>query len=102
MKPIAQPGREFRIVAAGLFKATCLQLMDEVYANRNLTIIVTKRGKPVMQMSAPPEGLTLSGPTVELEPDTYVAAQVTALQAEATATFEQGRKKKKDKKKKHK
>ncbi len=45
---------ETRTIAAGKFKATCLQLMDEV-SEKQLTIIVTKRGKPVMQASAPAE-----------------------------------------------
>jgi hypothetical protein len=41
-----------RTIAAGEFKAKCLQLMDEVLAN-NLTLIVTKRGKPVIEATAP-------------------------------------------------
>jgi hypothetical protein len=94
--------REFRIVPAGEFKATCLQLMDEVYENRNLTIIVTKRGKPVAQMTAPPEGLKLSGPTVELYPDTYAVARVSSLDGAASAAFEEHRKKKRKDKRKRK
>jgi len=39
-------------VPAGEFKAKCLQLMDEVLES-DLTILVTKRGKPVAQVSAP-------------------------------------------------
>jgi prevent-host-death family protein len=51
MKAIAtQP--ETRTIAAGEFKAKCLQLMDEVVKG-NLTLIVTKRGKPVMKAIAP-------------------------------------------------
>lgn len=90
MKPSTPPQREFRVIAAGVFKATCLQLLDEVHENRNLSIIVTKRGKPVGQLMCPPEGIELTGPTV------------ISLQAQATAAFEEHRKKKKDKKKKHK
>jgi antitoxin (DNA-binding transcriptional repressor) of toxin-antitoxin stability system len=41
-----------RTIAAGEFKARCLQLMDDVLAN-NLTLIVTKRGKPVIEATAP-------------------------------------------------
>jgi len=41
-----------RTIAAGEFKATCLQLMDEILAN-NLTVVVTKRGKPVIEAIAP-------------------------------------------------
>ncbi len=50
MKASTQP--ETRIIPAGEFKAKCLQLMDEVVKG-NLTLIVTKRGKPVMQATAP-------------------------------------------------
>jgi prevent-host-death family protein len=35
---------------AGEFKAKCLQLMDDV-ATSGRTIIITKRGKPVAQLS---------------------------------------------------
>jgi len=93
---------EFRVIAAGKFKATCLELMDEVYENRNLTIIITKRGKPVAQMTAPPSGIKLSGPTIELDPESYAVSVVSSLSAAATEAFEEHRKKKKDKKKKHK
>ncbi len=99
MKTKSQPEREFRIVAAGLFKATCLQLLDEVCEKRDLSIIVTKRGRPVGQLTGSPEGLKISGPTV------HVSAQsiddVPILQAEAS-TSEERRKKKKHKKNKHK
>ncbi len=50
MKASAQP--EVRTIAAGEFKAKCLKLMDEVVKG-NLTLIVTKHGKPVMQATAP-------------------------------------------------
>lgn len=40
---------ETRTIAAGEFKAKCLQLMDEVN-EKGLTLIVTKRGKPVAQV----------------------------------------------------
>ena len=36
-------------IAAGLFKAQCLKLMDRV-AETNETITVTKRGKPVARL----------------------------------------------------
>ena len=38
-----------RIVKAGEFKAKCLRLMDEVAATGE-PVIVTKRGKPVVQL----------------------------------------------------
>jgi len=36
-------------IAAGKFKAQCLQLMDRVKENRE-RIIITKRGRPVAQL----------------------------------------------------
>lgn len=36
-------------MAAGVFKARCLQVMDEV-AKRRQPLIVTKRGKPVVKI----------------------------------------------------
>lgn len=44
---------EIRTISAAEFKAKCLQLMDDVH-ERKLTLIVTKRGKPVMR-AVPPE-----------------------------------------------
>lgn len=41
-------------MAAGVFKARCLQVMDEV-AKRKRPVIVTKRGKPVVKI-VPIEG----------------------------------------------
>lgn len=48
---LVQP--EVRTIAAGEFKAKCLQLMDEVN-EKNITLIITKRGKPVMRATAAP------------------------------------------------
>jgi prevent-host-death family protein len=48
----ASPQSETVTIPAGKFKATCLQLMDEVEAGK-LTLTVTKRGKPVMFITAP-------------------------------------------------
>jgi len=36
-------------IAAGEFKAKCLQLMDEVY-EKHTEIVVTKRGKPIAKL----------------------------------------------------
>jgi prevent-host-death family protein len=36
-------------MAAGLFKANCLAVMDEVQAKRE-TVVITKRGKPVAKL----------------------------------------------------
>lgn len=48
-----------RTIAAGRFKTTCLALLDEVAATGE-TLIVTKRGRPVAQVTpiTPPRGLT--------------------------------------------
>jgi prevent-host-death family protein len=54
MKPAPQLKTETRTIPAGEFKAKCLQLMDEVN-EKKLTLIITKRGKPVSQVTAPPE-----------------------------------------------
>ncbi len=100
MKTMDRTDREFRVVAAGVFKATCLQLLDEVCENRNLSIIITKRGRPVGQLMGSPEGLQLTGPMVLMSAQTI--HDVPTLHAEAGATVEAHRKKKRDKKKKHK
>lgn len=36
-------------MAAGVFKAKCLAVMDEVQAKR-VTVVITKRGKPVAKL----------------------------------------------------
>jgi len=41
-------------IPAGEFKAKCLKLMDEVVTGK-LNLTVTKRGKPVMFITAPPK-----------------------------------------------
>lgn len=38
-----------RTISSAVFKATCLQLMDEV-KEKHIHIIVTKHGKPVAQL----------------------------------------------------
>jgi prevent-host-death family protein len=50
--PVAR--KQVRTIAAGEFKAKCLQLMDEVAATGE-TIIITKRGKPVVSIAPPPQ-----------------------------------------------
>ena len=45
-----------RTIAAGEFKAQCLQLMDDVN-EKKLTLIITKRGKPVVEVKPPAEEL---------------------------------------------
>ncbi|HEX4154537.1 MAG TPA: type II toxin-antitoxin system prevent-host-death family antitoxin [Acidobacteriaceae bacterium] len=46
------PKPETRTIAAGEFKAKCLQLMDEVNEQK-LRLIITKRGKPVAEIGPP-------------------------------------------------
>jgi prevent-host-death family protein len=36
-------------MAAGVFKANCLKVMDEVQAKR-ISVVITKRGKPVAKL----------------------------------------------------
>ena len=48
------PDPEIRTIAAGEFKAKCLQLMDEVQKGK-LTLIITKHGKPVSHLVQPPQ-----------------------------------------------
>ncbi|HKV23793.1 MAG TPA: type II toxin-antitoxin system Phd/YefM family antitoxin [Candidatus Acidoferrum sp.] len=38
-----------KTIAAGVFKANCLAIMDDVEAKRE-TVILTKRGKPVAKL----------------------------------------------------
>ncbi|HUG65353.1 MAG TPA: type II toxin-antitoxin system Phd/YefM family antitoxin [Gaiellaceae bacterium] len=57
-----------RTIAAGLFKAQCLRLLDEV-AETGETIVVTKRGKAVAKLEpveAPP---SLKGSVIYLVDD---------------------------------
>lgn len=41
--------KEVRQIPAGIFKAECLRLMDEV-ARRRAPIVITKHGKPVAKL----------------------------------------------------
>ena len=52
MKAAAQT--EARTIPAGEFKARCLQLMDEIN-EKDLALTVTKRGKPVVVITAAKE-----------------------------------------------
>ena len=38
-----------KTMAAGVFKAKCLKVMDEVQAKR-ISVVITKRGKPVAKI----------------------------------------------------
>ena len=54
-----------RTIAAGVFKARCLKLLDEV-AETGETIVVTKRGKPVVRVEPVEEPPSLEGSVVYL------------------------------------
>ena len=47
-------------IGAGDFKAKCLQLLDEVAAQRE-PLIITKRGKPVARLVLMPPAIPLFG-----------------------------------------
>lgn len=51
-----------KVMKAGEFKAKCLELMDRVAASGDV-IVITKRGKPVAQLTPLPEArpTTLAG-----------------------------------------
>jgi prevent-host-death family protein len=53
MQRITPPVRATRTLTAADFKATCLALMDEVN-EKDLEIIITKRGKPVARLAPLP------------------------------------------------
>ena len=40
---------KMKTIAAGIFKAHCLAIMDEVQAKRQ-AVVITKRGKPVAKL----------------------------------------------------
>lgn len=46
--------RDTKTIPAGKFKATCLEVLDDVL-EKDLKVIVTKRGKPVAHLVAPTE-----------------------------------------------
>ena len=57
-----------RTIPAGLFKAQCLRLLDEV-AETGETIVVTKRGKAVAKIEPIEEPPSLKGSVVYLVDD---------------------------------
>lgn len=50
-----------RRIAAGEFKAKCLAILDEVNATGE-PVLVTKRGKPVARVDAPPRESSTESP----------------------------------------
>ncbi|CAN5680147.1 hypothetical protein BH18ACT13_BH18ACT13_11600 [soil metagenome] len=57
-----------RSIPAGRFKAQCLRLLDEV-AESGVSIVVTKRGKPVARIEPIDEPPSLAGNVVYLVDD---------------------------------
>lgn len=57
-----------RTIPAGLFKAQCLKLLDDV-AETGETIVVTKRGKPVARVEPVAEPPSLAGSVIYLVDD---------------------------------
>jgi prevent-host-death family protein len=47
-------------IAAGVFKAKCLKLLDQVAENRE-TLVITKRGRPVAQVVPVPAAKNIIG-----------------------------------------
>lgn len=62
-----------KTMAAGKFKDTCLQTLDEVAASRR-PVTITKRGRPVAKLvpiTAPARGRTLAGSIVAESGDPF-------------------------------
>ena len=87
-----------RTIPAGEFKAKCLQLMDEVM-EKKLTLIVTKRGKPVMQATAPTEKEVSFRPLWGRTPNVKILGDImTPMEwSDPVAKWKQANKRKKDK-----
>lgn len=69
------------VIAAGTFKARCLELMDEV-ATTGQDVVVTKRGRPVARLAplAPSTELDLFGcmaGSVQVQGDLLAPLEVT-------------------------
>jgi prevent-host-death family protein len=52
-----------KTMPAGLFKAKCLAIMDEVKAKRQ-TVLITKHGEPIAKLVPAAEGTTYSDSSV--------------------------------------
>ena len=64
-----------RTIPAGQFKARCLKLLDEV-AETGVTLVVTKRGKPVAKLTPVEEPPSLKGSVVYLVSDEELIAPI--------------------------
>lgn len=63
-------------IGAGDFKAKCLQLLDEVAAQRE-SLIITKRGKPVARLvPMPPDTLLFGALAGSVLQDTDIVAPI--------------------------
>jgi antitoxin (DNA-binding transcriptional repressor) of toxin-antitoxin stability system len=80
-----------KTISATEFKAKCLELMDDIAANRLSAVIITKRGKVVAKMVATPEPSLVPihdiiGKPKQLDQAYDPFAQVIDLPAEWTLT----------------
>ena len=66
-----------RTIAAGEFKAKCLQLMDDVN-EKKLTLIITKRGKPVAELKPPTEEIDTFRPLWGRTPNVKILGDIMA------------------------
>ena len=66
-----------RTIAAGEFKAKCLQLMDDVNEQK-LTLIITKRGKPVAELKPPTEEVDTFRPLWGRTPNIKILGDIMA------------------------
>ena len=66
-----------RTIAAGEFKAKCLQLMDDVN-EKKLTLIITKRGKPVAELKPPTEEVDTFRPLWGRTPNVKILGDIMA------------------------
>jgi prevent-host-death family protein len=67
-----------KTIAAGKFKDTCLQTLDEVAANRR-PVVITKRGRPVAKLVpivSSARARSLAGSVVSESGDPYSTGQV--------------------------
>jgi antitoxin (DNA-binding transcriptional repressor) of toxin-antitoxin stability system len=67
-----------KTMAAGKFKDTCLQTLDEVAASRT-PVVITKRGRPVAKLvpiATPGKARTLAGSVISESGDPFSTGEV--------------------------
>ena len=82
-------------IGAGAFKATCLELMDQV-RERQVEYVITKRGKPVARLvpvdaTAPSPFGFMRGPVIDQQEDGVLALKLRRLQVWAEGRSQIGR-----------